>query len=183
MKIGVHMDIDYLWSQSNQHQPTDKEFGWEGYSSITGENLDLEVTGKIGDRVSYKVLEALVYSYPEWYNDGPGKVSYIYTEAEAEAIPLEAYVDLKVMDQLKFRIGKQMTPTLLANTPVHMANTAFTTNMPLIANDALGVHQVGYNDVIMSDFCISTGVCNTRMSLPGVGDRYFHHPFVQRRGT
>ena len=44
---------------------------------------------------------------------------------------------MKVIDQLSFRIGKQMTPTLLANTPVHMANTAFTTNMPLIANDAL----------------------------------------------
>ena len=67
MKIGVHMDIDYLWSQNNQHHPTGEELGWEGYSSITAENVDLEFMGKIGDRVSYKVLEALADSYQTYW--------------------------------------------------------------------------------------------------------------------
>ena len=164
MKLGVHMDIDYLWSQNNQHSPTGNKIGWEGYDSFTAENLDLEVTGKIGDRVSYKILEALVYSSPSIGKNGG--VFSIQTEPHAYALPLEAYTDLKVIDQLKFRIGKQMAPTLIANTPVHMANTAFTTNMPLIANDALGVHPVGFNDVFLTGGP-STGYDNTRMSLLG----------------
>ena len=144
MKLGVHMDIDYLWSQNNQHQPTGHELGWEGYDSFTAENLDLEVTGKVGDRVSYKILEALVYSYPSAGHSG--EVVSIMTAPRVYALPLEAYTDLKVIDQLKFRIGKQMAPTLIANTPVHMANMAFTTNMPLIANDALGNHPMAFNE-------------------------------------
>jgi hypothetical protein len=169
MKLGVHMDIDYLWSQNNQHDPQfsggKQELGWEGYDSFTAENLDLEVTGKVGDRVSYKILEALVYSYPSAGHSG--EVVSIMTAPRVYALPLEAYTDLKVIDQLKFRIGKQMAPTLIANTPVHMANVAFTTNMPLIANDANGNAQVGFNDLVMAHFGTSTGVENTRMTLPG----------------
>ena len=61
MKIGVHFDATYDYSPESLADPDPHQFAWEGNNSVTGQDLFVELTGKVGDRVSYKVLEGLVW--------------------------------------------------------------------------------------------------------------------------
>ena len=144
MKIGVHFDATYDYSPESHKVPTNNQFGWNGTESVTGQDLFVELTGKVGDRVSYKVLEGLVWEYTYADFGGPGTIMSIEERPYAFAAPQEAYVDFKIMDQLKFRFGKQAVPTLLANTPVHDMDVVYTARQPLIAsNSSAGLAAAG----------------------------------------
>ena len=168
MKIGVHLDVNYRWSAKSNEDGTGSKTFWDGYDTVTAQNLDLEITGKIGDRVNYKVLEALVYEFWDYQNSKNGFTIQPYPSLVAmgpAALPLEAYVDLKAIDQLKFRIGEFATPTLIANTPVHMANVVHTANQPLIASSILGYNQVQIDKLALS---FPAGKINLPGSVTGI---------------
>jgi len=153
MKIGAHLDTTFRWSPESNKDPAIDEIYWKGYESVTGQDLFLEITGKIGDRVSYKILEGLV-----WETWNPGITTYvvgapdldIYVKPNAYAYPLEAYAEFKVIDQLKFRFGKQLTPTLLANTGVHQMDVIHTANPPLIAQNSSSTGPIGINELLVA---------------------------------
>jgi len=150
MKVGVHMDFDYRWSGESNKDPDYQEFGWKGYDSFSAGDLFLELTGKVGDRINYKILEGLVYA--DWVPDidsksANGSIVSIMPEPMTTpggglfVAPIEAYVDFKAIDQLKIRVGKTVIPTLLANTGVHQADVIHTANPPLIANRGMGFNE------------------------------------------
>jgi len=150
MKVGVHMDFTYRWSPEINKNPAGDEQSWLGYDTFSAGDLMLQITGKVGDRISYKILEGLVYSTFEhdwWFSDDYGVVKNIwpmplYNDEGPFVAPLEAYVDFQVVDKLKTRVGKTVIPTLLANTGVHKADVIHTANPPLIADRVMGINEV-----------------------------------------
>jgi len=159
MKVGAHMDFTYRWSGESNKDPESDEIGWIGYDTFSAGDLMIQITGKVGDRISYKILEGLVYGTFEpivenpsgvWF---PGQWGVIIAKPGTTSdggllvAPLEAYVDYKVIDQLKIRVGKTVVPTLIANTGVHMADVIHTANPPLIANRVLG-----FNEFLVDEF-------------------------------
>ena len=130
LKIGVHADASYRWADK------DDDPAFAGYDSITGGDLGVILSGDLGDKVSWKITEVLVATY---INDAHSQV----LAPDVYAFPFEAYGDLKFMDLLTIRIGQQLTPTLLANTGIHMADVIHTANHPLIATTGA---VKGYND-------------------------------------
>jgi len=165
MKIGVHMDTTFRWSPESNKDPDLDEIYWAGYESVTMQDLFLELSGKIGDRVSYKILEGLVWEV--WNSDvttyaiGVPDLDMQVTPA-AVVVPEEAYVDFKIIDQLKFRFGKQVTPTLLANTGVHQMDVVHTPNQPLIAQNSSVTGPLGVNQMLLDEL---TGW--SKVPLPG----------------
>jgi len=149
MKIGVHMDFTYRWSGESNKDPESDEIGWKGYDTFSAGDLFIEVTGKVGDRISYKILEGLVYA--DWVPDidsesANGLILSMMPEPMTTygglfVAPIEAYVDFKVIDQFKARFGKFIVPTLIANTGVHQADVIHTANPPLIANRGMGFNE------------------------------------------
>jgi len=164
MKVGVHMDFTYRWSGEDKNDP---DIPWLGYDTFSAGDLMIQITGKVGDRISYKILEGLVYGtfQPLFSEDGlvimpmpmyqsSGMVldgEDVSAQIDGDPVssnggsllvaPLEAYVDFKVIDQLKVRVGKTVVPTLLANTGVHMADVIHTANPPLIADRIMGFNE------------------------------------------
>ena len=149
LKLGVHVDTSYRWSGESKKNPKmyydHVDFHWTGYDSVNVGDVALEVTGKVGERISFKILEALVtdvtVATPGDDMTGASHTVNMYHMADTTATTLEAYIDLKIIDQLKFRVGKQLTPTLLANTGIHQANVFRTANAPLIANRTHGFNE------------------------------------------
>ena len=41
MKIGVHLDVDYRWSAKSNEDGAGSKIYWDGYDTITAQNLDL----------------------------------------------------------------------------------------------------------------------------------------------
>jgi len=163
MKIGVHINASYRWSGEDNKHPEPDEIGWYGYDTFSAGDIMIEITGKIGDRVSYKILQGLVFEdfmilSPETdllkQPFGPGQTGTIVATPKSTATqslfvqPMEAYIDLKVIDQLKVRIAKSVAPTLLANTGVHQAKVIHTANPPLIANRVMGFNEMLVNKAL-----------------------------------
>jgi len=154
MKVGVHMDFTYRWSpEINSKNPDSDEHGWLGYDTFSAGDLMIQITGKVGDRITYKILEGLVYGDFEFESvpseDG-GHVNNIWPQPKYNddgplVAPLEAYVDFQIVDKLKTRVGKTVIPTLIANTGVHKADVIHTANPPLIANRIMGVNEGIYD--------------------------------------
>jgi len=150
LKIGVHLDTSYQWSGESKKNPKlyydSVDVHWPGYDSVNIGDVALEVAGKVGDRISFKVLEALVTQTSVASLDasmlGAGPTLDIHNEVDTHAVTLEAYIDVKIIDQLKIRVGKQLTPTLLANTGIHQANVFHSANAPLIANRTVGFNEI-----------------------------------------
>ena len=140
MQIGVHFDLDYRWSGESQKNPSGGEIHWNGYDSITGQNFFVELKGKVGDHVSYKVLEGLVTE--NWVGSFDGTNMDIHVEPEVLAAPMESWMEFRVVDQLNFKVGKMVPPTLFANTGVHEASVVHTANQPLIASPILGFNEM-----------------------------------------
>jgi len=162
LQIGVHLDASYQWSGSSKRDSRLNykytEIRWPGYDSVNIGDVALELNGKVGERISFKVLEALVMDgtsviVPDFTLVGAGSTLLIRHKPAVGAKTLEAYVDIKIMEPLKFRVGKQLTPTLLANTGIHQANVFRSANAPLIANRAVGTNQlrVGSNIPVKAD--------------------------------
>jgi len=148
MKLGMHFDTTFRWSPESQKNPDLDEIHWVGYESVTGQDVFLELTGKLGDRISYKILEGLVWeAWVPDFNPGTRTVD-IYVRPIPLALPFEAYADFKIMDQLKFRFGKHLTPTLLANTGVHQMKIIHTANAPLIAETSSNFGPTGLNELL-----------------------------------
>jgi len=174
MKVGVHMDISYRWSgESNKDAAEpghEDEIGWLGYDTFSAGDIMIEITGKIGDRLTYKILQGLVYGdfvmmSPTLEGEmgglpkmpwGPGDSGVIMAMPKTNPTmdvfiqPMEAYSDFKVIDQLKVRFGRSVIPTLLANTGVHRANVIHTANPPLIANRVFGFNEMLVNMALTS---------------------------------
>jgi hypothetical protein len=150
LKIGAHVDTAYRWSgESKKHPICGSDYcdvGWVGYDSVNMGDVYVELTGKVGDRISFKILEGLIGdnvtgSLTDGALLGQGPTLDIHNEPFTTPFTMEAYIDIKVIDQLKFRMGKQITSTLLANTGVHKSSVVHTANAPLIANGVIGGNQ------------------------------------------
>lgn len=157
LKIGAHIDAAYRWSGESKKNPVfgsdSWEIHWPGYDSVNMGDVYVELAGNIGDRVSFKILEGLVSdhvttSFTSPGLPGSGPTLDIRNKPDLKPFTLEAYIDVKVIDQLKFRVGKQITPTLLANTGVHKSSVLHTANYPLIANGVVGFNQVLVGDAV-----------------------------------
>jgi len=150
LKLGVHLDTAYRWSGESKKNPQffldHQDIHWPGYDTVNIGDVALELTGKVGDRISFKILEALVQDSNSVLSPGgmpgAGMTLGINPEPVFGAATLEAYIDIKIIDQLKFRVGKQLTPTLLANTGLHQSNVFHTANAPLIANRTIGFNEI-----------------------------------------
>ena len=150
LKLGVHLDTSYQWSGESKKNPKlyydHVDIHWPGYDSVNVGDVALEVSGKVGDRISFKILEALVSDVVVASMDasllGAGPTVDIHHETDTTATTLEAYIDIKIIDQLKLRVGKQLTPTLLANTGIHQSNVFHSANAPLIANRTTGFNEI-----------------------------------------
>ena len=81
----------------------------------------------------------------------------------ASAAPQEAYLDFKIINQLKFRFGKQVVPTLLANTPVHDMGVVHTALQPLIAENSSSSGPVGVDELLWDSI---TGGIFPKVPLP-----------------
>ena len=150
INLGIHIDLDYRWSAKSLEKAGPGEIRWPGYSSITGQDVFFELSGQAGDRLSYKVLEGLV---PEtWTATYSGQTLDIHVQPTVKAAPLEAWVELKALDQLSFRAGEMIAPTLFASTGVHMANVIHTVNAPLISSPVLGFNEALVNATTTAAF-------------------------------
>jgi len=151
LKIGVHLDTSYRWSGEAKKHPKvysdgKQDIHWAGYDSVNVGDVALELTGKVGDRISFKILESLVRDtiFADMGSPMPGAplTADIHNQPDTTATTLEAYIDIKIIDQLKIRVGEQLTPTLLCNTLIHESRVIHTLNAPLIANRSVGFNQV-----------------------------------------
>jgi len=151
MKIGAHLDVSYRLSNESNKNPEADELAWAGYDSVTMQDVFLELSGAIGDRVSYKVLQGLIreqWSPPQALLTGAGTTINFFIQPQAQSLPLEAYVDLRILDQIKLRFGKQIVPTIIANTGVHQMKIIHTVNPPLIAQTSTSVGPLGINELL-----------------------------------
>jgi len=147
LKIGAHVDTAYHWSGKSKNHPGAWEIGWEGYDSVNVGDVYVELVGKVGDRITFKITEGLVKDVV----DGGSMIMCVMGTCAgfvnmqnvpmAHPFTLEAFIDVKIIDQLKIRVGKQITPTLLANTGVHKTGVVHTANAPLIANGSRGFNH------------------------------------------
>jgi len=148
LKIGAHLDASYQWSGESKKHPGAGEIGWNGYDSVNMGDVYVELTGKVGDRITFKILEGLVADSV----DASGVLyctmytcvgfADIHNAPFSHPFTAEAYIDIKIIDQLKFRVGKQITPTLLANTVVHQSKVIHKAKAPLIANGTYAFNEL-----------------------------------------
>jgi len=89
MKVGVHMDFTYRWSGEINKNPDSDEASWKGYDTFSAGDLMIQLTGKVGDRISYKILEGLVYATFEpdfgFENRGEGPVINIWPKPMSQS--------------------------------------------------------------------------------------------------
>ena len=144
IKMGVHLDVSYLLSGESNEDPDEDEIGWTGYDSVNLQDVIIELNGKVGDRISFLIIQALVVE--NWTANVvdpvagvSGPVIDIHKDLAVPPIPLEAWINFKIIDQLGFKFGKQITPTLVANTGAHVAAVIHTVNPPLIAQNSFGL--------------------------------------------
>jgi len=154
MKFGAHVDVSYLVSGEDNKDPDLDEIGWAGYDSVNLQDVIIDLNGKIGDRVSYRILQALVVE--NWVAnvidvsavDLIGPVMDIHKDLGMPPLPLEAWINVKIIDQLGFKFGKQITPTLIANTGAHIADVIHTVNFPLIAQNSYGLNAIASSQLV-----------------------------------
>ena len=101
IKLGVHIDTGYRYSAESNNNPDSNDVYWQGYETFNVENVILGLSGKVGDKVTWKINEALVLG------------------TSGTATLLDANVEWKPIDQVGIIVGRQLLPTALANAP-HM---------------------------------------------------------------
>jgi len=124
VKIGVHIDAAYRYSPEDNKDPDPDEVYWPGYDTINAENVILGLSGKVGDKVLWKINEAF-------------DLGTVPT-----ATLLDANVEWMIIDQLGLIVGRQLVPTALANVP-HMNKVHHLATVPLMLTG-------GYNAIAMA---------------------------------
>jgi len=121
IKIGAHIDTTYRYSAEDNNDPDVDEVYGAGYDTFNAENVILGLSGKVGDKVLWKITEA--------FDLNTGGVATL----------LDANVEWKIIDQLGLIVGRQLVPTALANVP-HMMKVHYLANVPLMISG-------GYNNL------------------------------------
>ena len=155
MKFGAHVDVGYYVSNESNKDPDADEIGWRGYDTVNLQDVIIDLNGKVGDRVSYRILQALVVDAWDGGMSAPapgppaiGPIANIGRSPYTPDLPLEAWINIKIIDQLGFKFGKQITPTLIANTGAHLAKVIHTVNSPLIAQNSFGLAELGSDSLV-----------------------------------
>jgi len=155
MKFGAHVDVGYYVSNESNKDPDADEIGWRGYDTVNLQDVIIDLNGKVGDRVSYRILQALVVDAWDGGMSAPapgppaiGPIANIGRSPYTPDLPLEAWINIKIIDQLGFKFGKQITPTLIANTGAHLADVIHTVNSPLIAQNSFGLAELRSDSLV-----------------------------------